>query len=596
MVAANDPTDIQHENHSSEINSENQTPANNDEKNIKQETETPPRDPELAVSTSDEVEHSTSYEYATPKELSLLSTAFTIATFMIAIDGSILSTAIPRITTDFHHIEDISWYGSAYLLTEMAFQPTFGRLYTLFEAKPLYLISIIIFEAGSILCAASPNSASLIIGRAISGAGAAGLLCGSLTIFGRSVPLKKRPFGMALITSMYGIAGVIGPTLGGVITDTPRLTWRFCFWMNLPAGAVTFFIAYRTFKQRTPVHGKLSVWEKLKKLDFLGAVLLTGGLVALFIALQWGGSRYTWSNPKVLGSVITFGVLTIAFGALQAFKKEEQVLRLPATMPMRILTQRTVAISCIFNILISMAQNTHNYYLSFYFQAVLGTNAAISGVRSLAYGVPCSAAILLTGFSISSKGYYVPFIWLGMSIFLTGCILLHTLSPSSAAAQWASYQVIAGFGLGLAEQVPFIAVQVVLPDDDMPLAFAMVVFSRCLGGAVGLSVAGNVFSAALLPKLARIHGLDVSATTKAGLSDLAAVVPSALLGAVRGAFNGAIVKSFVMPIAVASIALALSLGFERRRIPDEPDPRNDGHGVETAGVSLQRVEGLERSG
>lgn len=176
---------------------------------------------------------SPSPQYATAKELGLLSTAFTIATFMIAIDGSILATAIPRITSDFHQIDDVSWYGAAYLLTEMSFQPTFGRLYTLFDAKRLYLASIIIFEAGSVLCAASPNSSALIIGRAVSGTGAAGLLCGSLTIFGRSVPLKKRAFGMALVTSMYGIAGVIGPTLGGVITDTPRLTWRFCFWMNL---------------------------------------------------------------------------------------------------------------------------------------------------------------------------------------------------------------------------------------------------------------------------------------------------------------------------------------------------------------------------
>ncbi|KDN60537.1 putative major facilitator superfamily transporter [Colletotrichum sublineola] len=199
---------------------------------LKEKTENSTPDPEsnetgLQTGTGGEPAN---HQYATPQELALLSTVFTIATFMIAIDGSILATAIPKITSDFHQLDDVPWYGSAYLFTEMAFQPTFGRLYTLFEARVLYLISIILFEVGSILCAASPNSAVLITGRVVSGTGAAGLLCGSLAVYGRSVPLRARPFGMALVTSMYGIAGVLGPTLGGLITDTPRLTWRFCFW------------------------------------------------------------------------------------------------------------------------------------------------------------------------------------------------------------------------------------------------------------------------------------------------------------------------------------------------------------------------------
>lgn len=262
---------------------------------------------------------------------------------------------------------------------------------------------------------------------------------------------------------------------------------------------------------------------------------------------------------------------------------------------MRILSQRTVAISCIFNVLMSMAQNTHNYYLAFYFQAVLGTNAAISGVRSLAYGIPGSIAILITGICISSKGYYVPFVWLGTSIFLVGCTLLHTLNIDSSTAQWVCYQIISGFGLGLAEQVPFIAVQVVLPDDDMPLAFAMVVFSRCLGGAVGLSVATNVFSGALLPKLEKIDGLDVSTTVAAGVSGLAGTVPDGLLRVVREAFNYGIMRSFVIPIAVAGISLVLSFGLQWRRIPDEPDPQAVSRNGESSGISLEIVELAERN-
>lgn len=242
---------------------------------------------------------------------------------------------------------------------------------------------------------------------------------------------------------------------------------------------------------------------------------------------------------------------------------------------MRILSQRTVAISCIFNLLMAMAQNTHNYYLAFYFQSVLGTNAVMSGVRSLAYGIPGSIAIIITGAFISSKGHYVPFMWLGTSIFVAGCTLLRTLDINSSTAQWICYQVISGFGLGLAEQVPFIAVQVVLPDDDMPTACALVVFSRCFGGAVGLSIASNLFSGALLPKLAQTQGIDASTIIDAGASDLAGAVPAPVLPMVREAFSYAIARTFILPIVVAGISLILSFGMQRRWIPDDRVPQGE---------------------
>ncbi|KAK1996713.1 major facilitator superfamily transporter [Colletotrichum falcatum] len=511
-------------------------------------------------------EEPANHQYATPQELALLSTVFTIATFMIAIDGSILATAIPKITSDFHQLDDVPWYGSAYLFTEMAFQPTFGRLYTLFEARVLYLLSIILFEAGSVLCAASPNSAVLITGRVVSGTGAAGLLCGSLAVYGRSVPLRARPFGMALVTSMYGIAGVLGPTLGGLITDTPQLTWRFCFWINLPFGAVTFAIAYKILKAKTPVHGRLSLRQKLEKLDVLGASMLLIGLVTLFFALQWGGSKYPWSDPRVYACLIVSGVFTAAFVLLQATKKEEAII------PVRILSQRTVAISCVFNMLMSMAHNTHMYYLAFYFQAVLGTNAVTSGARCLAYGVPCSVAIVVTGACVSSRGHYVPFMWLGSGVFVAGCALLQRLDAGSSAGEWLGFQVLAGAGIGLAEQVPFIAVQVVLPGDDMPTACALVVFHRLLGGAVGLSIASNLFSQELSRGLAGAPAggaVDAGAVRYAGASGLASAVPAADLPLVRGIFGRAVSRAFVLPIAAAGISLLLSFGMQRRWIPDD---------------------------
>ena len=127
----------------------------------------------------------------------------------------------------------MGWYGSAYLLTLMSLQPTYGKIYRTFNVKWTYLTALVVFELGSTICATASRSPIFIAGRAISGVGAAGILSGSLMIGARLVPLSQRPLYMSIIMSMYGVASVAGPTLGGVLTDSERLTWRFCFWLNL---------------------------------------------------------------------------------------------------------------------------------------------------------------------------------------------------------------------------------------------------------------------------------------------------------------------------------------------------------------------------
>lgn len=256
-----------------------------------------------------------------------------------------------------------------------------------------------------------------------------------------------------------------------------------------------------------------------------------------------------------------------------------------AIIPTRILSQRTVAISCTFNFLMSIAHSTHIYYLAFYFQTVLGTNAVTSGVRCLAYGIPCSLAIIVTGACITAKGHYVPFMWLGTAVFVAGCALIHELDIDSSMGEWLGFQIVAGAGIGLAEQVPFIAVQVVLPDADMPTACALVIFFRLLGGAVGLSIAYNLFSGALIPRLKDAAGVNVSAILEAGASDLADSVPTDVLPLVRRAFSYGVTRAFVLPIVVGGLSLLLSFGMQRRWIPDD---RKDAQGED---VNLHNLEG-----
>lgn len=146
---------------------------------------------------------------------------------------NIQATAIPRITSEFNSLNDIGWYGSAYKITQMALLPTCGRIFTFYDVRLSYIVLLLIFELGSIICAVAKDSKTLIVGRAISGVGAAGLMSGAAIIISYCVPLRKRPVLMGLISIVYGLGSVMGPLVGGVITDNAKLTWRFCFWVNL---------------------------------------------------------------------------------------------------------------------------------------------------------------------------------------------------------------------------------------------------------------------------------------------------------------------------------------------------------------------------
>lgn len=170
-------------------------------------------------------------KYVHGMQLVLLTAGLLLSVFVVALDNTIIATAIPKITTVFDSLNDVGWYGSAYLLTTTSLQPSFGKVYTYFDVKWVYLSSLVIFEAGSVLCAAATSSTMLIVGRAVAGAGAAALFSGSLTIIGYSVPIRRRAVYIASLSSMFGIASVIGPILGGAFTD--KLTWRWCFWINL---------------------------------------------------------------------------------------------------------------------------------------------------------------------------------------------------------------------------------------------------------------------------------------------------------------------------------------------------------------------------
>ncbi|KAK6535356.1 hypothetical protein TWF694_001818 [Orbilia ellipsospora] len=494
--------------------------------------------------------------------LAILTTGLCLSTFVIALDNSIIATAIPHITSQFNSIGDVGWYGSSYLLTQTSLQPSFGKVYTYFSVKWTFLLSLFIFEVGSIVCATAPGSTAFIVGRAIAGIGAAALFSGGMTIIGFTVPLRKRPIYIAALSSMFGISSVVGPLLGGAFTDAKNLTWRWCFWINLPIGGVAFATVAFFFKPPERKITDLTVKERIKKIDLLGAFFLICAIVCLLLALQWGGFTYPWSDSKVYGCIIGFGLLISIFIYIQ-FKEQDD-----ATIPPRIfLKNRTVLAACTFNSFLSMAIYTHIFYLPFYFQAVLGTSAVQSGIRCIPYLISVTVASIIVGGSVTAIGYYTPFMWASAAIFTVGAGLLHTLNLNSSSGKWIGYQIVAGFGAGMGIQIPFVAVQVVLTAKDMPVGNALAIFFNSLGGAISISIAQNIFTNTLLKELPKYApNVNPQVVIMAGATALRTFVsPENLLGVIQ-AYNTAIVTAFILPIAVGGIAFLCSLGMEMKSV------------------------------
>ncbi|KAJ5592059.1 hypothetical protein N7537_008963 [Penicillium hordei] len=503
--------------------------------------------------------------FLTGSRLHLVSTAFGIANIMVALDSSILATALPTISSTLGSTNDIGWYGSSYLLAQMASQPIWGKIYTCFEPKRTYLLSLVIFAVGSILCAVSPISACLILGRSVTGLGASGLLAGSLSIFGQVVPLRQRPQGMALMVSISNIASMMGSTIGGIITDSV-LTWRFCFWINIPLVIGCAVVVALVLKRKPHPDQKLPLSDKLQRIDLFSFVLLSSSLSCLFLAFEWGGLSVSWSNQKAWGCLLGFALLGIVLVVVQAYKGDKAVINL------KFMRQRTIVVCYLFSFFYGLAISTHQWLLPTYLQGIHYTSAALSGVICLAFSVPMTIFGLSTGFFTTRFGYYVPFMWVGSVLYVVGSVLLFRLDADSSPGHYVGYQILAGAGCGMAIQVTFIAVQVVVSPHDMAHACNMEVLFRQLGSSIAISLAENIFLSSVNSPLAKIVPGESSSILTTGIRafvQIAKNLPAHKQMEVKTLLDYGISQAFILPLVATSAAAIASWAMDWRKIEED---------------------------
>ncbi|KAI1865521.1 uncharacterized protein JN550_008278 [Neoarthrinium moseri] len=488
-------------------------------------------------------------EYPSGVKLALITLALCLSVFLVALDNSIIATAIPKISDSFHSLGDVGWYGSAYLLTTAALQLIFGKFYTFWDIKTVYLTAIAIFELGSLICGVAQNSVTLIVGRAVAGAGSAGIFSGALLILAHSVPLAKRPAYSGLIGGMYGIASVAGPLLGGVFTD--KATWRWCFFINLPIGAVTVLVIFFFFPSPKLTKPKDEVlFERVKRFDPMGTVVFMPAIICLLLALQWGGTTYAWNNGRIIALFVVFGVLILAFLYIQYNQQEN------ATVPPRIIANRSVWAGSLYAFGTGSAFFIMVYYIPIWFQAVQGASAVDSGIRNLPMLISVVVCSIFAGGMVTALGQYAPFMIAGTILMSVGAGLLTMWNPNTSTGVWIGYQIVFGAGVGLGMQQPIMAVQTALDITDVPTGTAIVVFLQTLGGALFVSVGQSVFTNKLVESLAEnLPSLNPAAVLAAGATNLQNTVSADMLPLVQASYSTALTTSFFVSVGLAAFTI-----------------------------------------
>ncbi|USP77299.1 efflux pump protein [Curvularia clavata] len=511
-------------------------------------------------------------------KLVALLASLTLVTFLSFLDTSIIGTAIPYITSDFHSLADVGWYIGAYTLGAATLQPLSGKLYTLFPTKLVFLSFVFVFEVGSLICGIAPSSAVFIVGRAIAGLGVSGIFNGALTIVVASVEKSKSPMYTGILFGVSQMGMVAGPLIGGGLTE--NAIWRWCFYLNLPAGSVAaFFLIFINFPEvikKEPISLAL-IHKVAPQLDLFGFLLFVPPSIMFILALQFGsGNTFAWDSATVIGCLIGSGVLFVIFIIWEGRMGDR------AMIPGYLLRNRIVCMSFAFGMCNAICMLVASNFLPTYFQAVKGEGPSLSGIHVLPSILSQLLLIMSTGALVSKLGYYLPWALGGSVILAVGNGLVSTFLPTTSIGQWVGYQIVMGVGRGVILQIPLIAVQNAVTPPQIAVAMAILVFLQNFGVSIGITISNAVFAQTLV-KAIRQNAPSISPQAALNAGSGAGAVRDLVIGheeelnGVLLAYSESLRNVFYILVgfSCAAVVLSLGMGWVDVRKKQTPKPAQD---------------------
>lgn len=479
--------------------------------------------------------------------------------FVASISQTIVGPAMPRIVAELGGMEHYSWIATAAMLVSAVTVPIVGKLSDMFGRKHFYLLGLVVFMIGSALAGTATNFWFLVTSRAIQGFGMGTLLPLSQTIIGDIIPPRQRGKYQGFMGATFGVSSIAGPLLGGWVTDA--FGWRWLFYLALPVGIIATIFMWRFMR--------LEHRGTAGKIDILGVLTLTPGLILALLATTWGGTTYPWLSPTILGMF----ALAIVFLALFIAVELRAVNPL---IPLHMLRDTTVSAAILASFAIAVAMFGAIIYIPVFAQGVLGVSATDSGLILIPLNLAMILTAVITGMVITRTGRYREILIGGGIVLVAGYAILSSLSHTSSPLMLALAMVVIGIGLGLSMQTYTLVVQNAVQSTELGVATASVQFFRNLGSTIGIAVLGSVMSAQMLPKISaqlprgvaeQIEGSG-SGGGAAAVLDPAQLekLPAPIAEAIRAGMGDAMHLVFLTAVPFAVAALLISLFVQQRTL------------------------------